>query len=316
MRYYQIVISGSTSATYTSYLNGATDTSALQIELDIPVIGLATPMGFASIRIWGVSLKTISQARDFNGASISVYGGMQKGLPFANAKQGGLLVQGTILQSFGNWVGTNQTLDLIIQADGGATLAEPKNIVLDWAQGVPLDRVITQTLKVAYPTYTSTVNINPGLVLSEHATGVYKTVEDFANYINQISKSVITTAGYPGVSIVLNGTNFNVFDNQTSSTATDPIQLAFTDLIGQPTWIDSPSIQFNTVMRADLSVGSFVKFPIGLVTTTAASQSQFRDQSAFQGVFQISLVRHVGSYRQPSADAWVTTFNAYPASPT
>jgi hypothetical protein len=224
------------------------------------------------------------------------------------------LVQGLIFQAFGNWIGTNQTLDLIIQADGGSTLQAPKNLVLDWAKGQPLAAVIENSLKAAYHDYTVNINISPNLILSEDAKGPYRTVEDFAAYINQISKTLITTPGYSGVIITTSGTTFNVFDGTSVSTTT-PTTLAYTDLIGQPTWIDSPLVQFNTVMRADLTVGSQITFPTGLVfTTTAAAQTQFRDKSSFQGTFQISLARHVGAYRQPSADAWISTFNAYPVA--
>jgi hypothetical protein len=51
--------------------------------------------------------------------------------------------------------------------------------------------------------------------------------------------------------------------------------------------------------------------PQALFTTTAAAQSQYRDKSAFQGKFQISVARHIGNFRQPDASAWVSVFNAF-----
>jgi hypothetical protein len=35
-------------------------------------------------------------------------------------------------------------------------------------------------------------------------------------------------------------------------------------------------------------------------------------QVSFQGKFQIATVRHVGNFRQPTGDAWVTVFEAAP----
>ena len=153
MRYYKIVITDPSSgnvitppgfdgllggASYTSFVNGQSLPGAWNVELDIPVIGAATPQGSAGARIWGISRQEISQANDLNGKNISIFGGMQKGLPLANPAQSGLLVQGFIFQAFGNWIGTDMTLDFVINpgqatssTPGGlGTLPKPKNLVL------------------------------------------------------------------------------------------------------------------------------------------------------------------------------------------
>jgi hypothetical protein len=41
------------------------------------------------------------------------------------------------------------------------------------------------------------------------------------------------------------------------------IAIQFTDLIGQPTWIEPNTMQVKTVMRADLQVGSIITMPQG-----------------------------------------------------
>jgi len=311
VRYYRIEIGGSTPITYTSHPNGTFDPNSLQVDIDIPVVPFATPMGQAMVRVHGISLQTISQARDLNGAPIKVYGGMQAGLPLAKPMQSGLLCEGTIFQAFGNWIGTEQTLDLIIVTDGGATQGDPKNLVLNWTKGQVLSEAIQQTLQTAYPAYKTEINISPNLVLTSDASGYYQTIEQLATSIHSLSTSIIG-GSYPGVNILLKQGVFVVYDG---TSVTDPTPIDFTDLIGQPTWIDAPSIQINTVMRADLEVGDYIKLPTTLVTTTAASLSQARDKSAFQGVFQIDLVRHVGSSRQPDARSWISTFNAHPTGP-
>ncbi len=309
MRYYRIEIGGDTPAVYTSWVNGRNDPGALNVEFDIPVTAFATPAGNAMVRVWGISLQTISQARDFNGAPIKVFAGMQMGLPLANPKQAGVVVTGTILQAFGNWIGTAMTLDLIIIADGGATPGNPKNIVFSWAKGTSLAAAITSTLQNAFPGFKVDIKINTALSLAADENGYFETVEQFAAYLKNMT-AAIKGGTYTGVNIVLSQSVFSVYDGTTAAT---PVNIAFTDLIGQPTWIAPAQIQFNTVLRADLGVGDYVRLPPSIVTTTAPSQSQYRDQSAFQGVFQLGFLRHVGNFRQPNAESWVTTFNCYPA---
>lgn len=295
------------NATYTSQVNGKTDPGALNIELDVAAFNFATPIGNAMIRVWGVSLQTISQASDFNGANVKLYAGMAKGLPLANPQQQGLILQGTVFQAFGNWIGTDMTLDLVVVTDGGATQSNPANIVLDWKKGTPLADAIKNTMATAYPDYQVDININQNLVLTQDEPGYFQTVEQFAEYVKQVSLSIIPQ-NYSGVDITLQGKKFVVYDG---TTQTNPKLIAFQDLIGQPTWIDPFSVQANCVLRSDISVGDFIKFPQTQTTTTAQSQSQARDKSTFQGTFQVDMVRHVGNYRQPDGGSWITTFNAH-----
>src|SRR5579875_2215617 len=145
MRYYSIIISdpatgqvlvpdpvtrkftrvepGPLAATYTSLAGnpalGVTLPGALNIELDVPVSPMSTPLAGSYLRVWGISLQEIAQWNDLQGKAIDVYAGMQKGLPLAKPQQAGLIFHGKIFQAFGNWQGTNQTLDLIINPDLG-----------------------------------------------------------------------------------------------------------------------------------------------------------------------------------------------------
>jgi hypothetical protein len=237
VRYYSIVISdskGKEVRKYTSFVNNQTLAGALNIELDIPVIPFATPAGAAFVRVWGISLQEISQASDLFGMQVQVYGGMQKGLPLANPKQSGLLVQGYIFQAFGNWVGTDQTLDLIIQGDVGSA-AKPKNIVLNWAKNTPLSGALKTALSTAFPDYKQDIRISDKLVLPNDEVGYYQTVAQLAQYVEDVSKTIIKDANYQGVSVLLREKTFSVFDAPTDK---DPLKIQFQDLIGQPTWIE------------------------------------------------------------------------------
>lgn len=335
MRYYRIVVKDPASgnvitppgfdpallggATYTSYVNGRTLTAAWNVELDIPVIDAATSQGFALARVWGISLAEIAQSNDLIGKNIEIYGGMQKGLPLANPAQAGLLVSGTIFQCFGNWIGNDQTLDFVIMPGsasasnpgGPGTLAKPKNLTLNWQGAQQLGSALKSCLETGFPGYTVAVNVSPNIVrpTGDSPIGFYPTLEQLGQAVRAISKSIVQTKGYPGISIVINGTTITATDSpQGSATA-----IAFQDLIGQPTWIESPNIQIKTVMRADLRVLAPITLPQTITTNTQQANSQILNQRAnFQGGFYVISMRHVGTFRQPSADAWVTVIEAAP----
>jgi hypothetical protein len=331
-RYYSIVIgpetaaplgnpsaapSGNTGATFTNQVNGMVDLGAHDVELDIPVVGFAQSMGMATVTVWGVSKAQVSQAADFQGAPISVYGGMQNGLPLATAaaSQAGLLVAGTVFQSFGNWQGVVQNLVLVIANDGGLRQDSGCTLAFTWKKGTTLAAAIQQTLAAAYPSLKTNINISSALVLPADEMGVYQTIQQFAGYVKDVSQQIVNGANqdgtYPGVDITLNNGVFSVFDGSSPS---NPKALNFQDFIGQITWIDAFTVQFNMVMRSDIAIGDTVTFPSSLQYATISSQSsnsQARNQAAFQGTWTINMVRSVGRARGPAAQDWITTFRAF-----
>ena len=311
MRYYEIVISDATSGkpikTYSSLLaNGQNNSGALTVEMDIPLYAMASPMGAAYLKLWGIGLQDIAQGSKLNGQSIRVSAGMSKGLPLANPAQSGLVLEGTIFQAYGNWQGENQSLDIVCYPYAG-TIGNTANLVLNWKAGMPLGTAIANTLAVAFPQYKTTINISPKLVLSHDEPGFYGTLVQFAQYVKQVSQTIVGGT-YSGVSMLVKNNQIIVYDGTTTST---PKQLVFTDMIGQPTWIGPQTINVRLVMRGDISVGDYVKLPPGSVTiTTQASQPQARNSSAQQGVFQVTVVRHIGNSRQADANSWVTSIDA------
>ena len=328
MRYYAIVITDSsgnappnfpaiqgadvTGANFCSFINGQSDPGALNIELDIPQAAMHNAIGGTYVRVWGISLQQISQVSSLNQANspfnVKIYGGMRAGLPLANPQQSGLLIQGSILNAFANWIGTEMTLDLTIAPPLGTTSETGyKNISHNWQANTPLSQALQQTLTTAFPGFTPKINISPNLVVPYNDTGFYETLEQYANYIFQISRDVVKTSGYSGVRISQNGGNINVSDGTQASSGNK--QINFQDLIGQPTWIGLNTISVKTVMRADLDISDVVALPNSLVTTTSASAPQYRSQTSFQGKFMVQEIRHVGNFRQPDAASWNTTFN-------
>jgi len=307
LRYYTILIldGGREMRSYTSFPGGKNDLGALDVELDLPVTVLSTPIGGGHVSIYGVSLQEISQSSDYNGKQIKVYGGMQAGLPLADPSQSGLLVAGTIYQAFGNWIGTDQTINFFIGPDAGSN-DTPKNLVLNWKAGTNLADALTSTLKTAYPGYTVTANIKDNLIQTFDEPSYHSTLGQLADYVSSRTQAMIG-GSYTGVKIVLKDKEFLVYDG---TSPTDPKQIKFTDLIGQPTYRGPFTISVTLVMRADIFVGDHIKLPKTLLTNTSAALSQYRDTSVFQGIFQVLSIRHVGRFRQPDGNSWVTIVEA------
>src|ERR1700744_2285715 len=70
-------------STFTSWVNGANDPGALNVEFDVITYPFNTPQGSSSIRVHGVGLGMIAQASNLNGQNIRLSAGMKKGLPLA-----------------------------------------------------------------------------------------------------------------------------------------------------------------------------------------------------------------------------------------
>lgn len=316
MRYYKVLVTSDNGQQLllASSLDdaGRNAPGALQIELDIVAFNYATPMGGSYVRLWGVPLKVISQATNLNYAGIQVFGGMSKGLPLANPAQQGLLAKGTIFPAFGNWVGLEQTLDLVLAPPLTATQSKtgaPPNLVLNWTAGTKLSDALATALKAAYPTLKSTINISPNLVAPADQPATYDNLEQLSSFVKQRSQSIMNSPTYPGVNLTVSGDQITAYDGTNSASAAVK-NIEFNDLIGQPTWMGQFSLQFKCPMRGDLTVGQVIKMPPTITTQTAQASLLPRNNAAFQGKFLVQQIRHTGSLRQADATAWVTTVDA------
>lgn len=338
MRYYDLKITNPTSgavwqpstkslgliqaqggSTFTSFVNGQTLPGALNVEFDIPVYPFAQPQGNAILRVWGVGLPMIGQAAQLAFQNFSLSAGMQKGLPLANPAQAGVIAQGQIFQSFGNWQGVNQTLDMILYP---GCAASGQDIHFSWTKNTPLGSAISSTLSAAFPSYTVKVNVSNNLLSDTTQAGHYTTLAEFADHVLQISQQIgqpifnTKSYTYPGVNISVNGNTLYVSDGQ-GAAAEKLVELAFQDLIGQPTWIDPLTVTFKTTLRADIAVGNLVKFPLGVqapyaLTSAAAAapNAPASSKTAFQGTFSVIEAHHYANFRQPDAESWNTTYSA------
>lgn len=336
MRRYELIISnadgqvlqpsptgGFTLGTGTTFAsldaNGVNIPGALNVEFDFPIVQYNAFQGGQVIRIWGIGLAMIGQAHNLSGMNFRLSAGMTTGLPLANPSQYGVIAQGQIFQAFGNWQGTNQSLDLICNP---GTLAPSGGISWNWPIGQSLGVALTAALVPAFPKFNININISQNLSPPNGQTqsGSYGSLMEFAEHLVDITQPLGAqiTNNYPGVSISINGATMNISD-ATVAPSTQPKQLNFQDLIGQPTWMSATTISVKTVLRGDLSVGSQFLFPQNIVpayalTTAAAAvpNAPSSAQSVFQGAFTIVEMHHFANFRQADANSWNTTFVGTP----
>jgi hypothetical protein len=340
MRFYDITITDpanpNNKQVYSSWINGQNDPGALNVLFDFNVVPYSSVSSASMVEIWGIPLKSISFATNLNNKNVSISAGFKPGLPLATVaarNQTGPIVSGFIVQSYGNWIGTNMTLNLMIiagqapgtqqaaatsaqQATAAATTASspvgspqnPANFSFSMPVGVSLKTAIQNTLAAALPSYAApTIKIRD-IVASGPRNFVARSLPEFSQRIKALSQQIVG-GSYSGVEIAAMpaGNALRVYDINTKET---PINIAFNDLIGQPTWIAPQMIQFKCPMRADLQVGYFVKMPekafYGVQPNNPATPVSYRFQSVQKGKFLITGLRHVGNFRQPDASSWVT----------
>lgn len=322
MRYYNVAITDPTSGKdfpfkslgglqLTSLLtNGNPNPAALNIELDAVEYNYATPdQNSTWLRVWGLGLQDLASSFDLNGKNIKLSVGMSRGLPLANPAQQGLIINGQIFQAFGNWIGTEQTLDINIGPATGSP-ANPTNFTFYWKAGTPLSTALAQTLSTALPNFKQRIQISPNLVVGADETGYYQSLGQLAQWVNARTKPILG-GSYGGVQITSDGDTVNVWDSATKP-SNDPIAINPQDLLGQPTWFAPATISVKVVMRGDLNIGDLITLPQTLITTQGNAFSRFSDQSTFNGTFQILQMHHYGNFRQPDAMSWNTTLQVTP----
>ncbi|UVE64759.1 hypothetical protein L2Y90_12965 [Burkholderia pyrrocinia] len=260
------------------------------------------------MKLHGIALQDLAQPNQFAGMTLELKAGMRAGLPLVNPSQAGTILKGMIYQVFGNWEGVNQTLDFVV-LPGTYTLDNPGNFVLTWRAGTKLSDALLQTLDVAYPNAPISMNISSDLVQNHDEIGVYATLDQLAQVVGDITEGVFDNR----VIIGIQAGKIIVYDRTYSPS---PIQLVFTDFVGQPTWINIDTIQVKLVARSDLQMGSVVRMPQGLqnlpgfVNTTASSYpSSIKYQTTFQNNFIVQELRQIGNFRAADASQWVTIAN-------
>lgn len=319
-RYYDISITvpGDVAPikSWTSHPNGVYDPQAQNVLFDLFAYNYSTPKGASTVSIEGITIGDIGEANSWTGMTLQVKGGMKKGLPLANPLQAGTLLTGQIFQAWGNWEGTDMTLDFVMLASP-FTFDVPGNFVLNWKKGAPVSGAISSMLAGAFPDSPRVINVSPNRVLDHDAMGYYHTLEEVSTALSALTAGQFGPSDR-GVLITLRGDGGIVVTDGTQ--ANNPVKLNFNDFIGQPAWIAPYQIQLKLVLRADLSVGTTLIMPTaiknkpGIVTTQSASLPSYTKQNIiFQGNFIVTSLRHVGNFRDANGAGWITLVNAITA---
>jgi hypothetical protein len=312
-RWYKIVLGGGTT------FDATNNPTALQVEMDIAVSPTNAPnIGQGAwCRVWGIPLQTVLTANQFTDQTISVFGGMQRGLPLSNPNEQGLLVQGIVLPALGNWTGVNMYIDFYITpgTTGNATVSGAANLVHNWPANQPLSTAIKNALQTAFPGFTANINISPNLVRPNDERGFYQTLGQYATFLFNASHDIMKTAGYLGVQVSVQGNTITVSDGTQTQSAAKTINPW--DLIGQPIWTGKQTAQWRTTMRGDFNVGDMATLPKSLAQLQPIGGGQVSGQgiNIIQGSFRIQAIRHVGNFRNPDGSAWCTIFDGIQPMP-
>ena len=304
MRAYQITVTD--PKTNNVIQQWTSSPTGLNVELDFFSFGTAQG-GMSTLTIEGVSLQDLQQAPKYYLMNVDVTAGFTAGFPLAKPAQYGTIWQGFINQSFGNWIGTEMTLDFVM----GNYAERLGHFIFNWKAGSSFQDAMQTMLSIAFPQYEVVFNIAANYALSHDVMHAVAGFTNMGRFIHSITRSIKK----PGVSMSVTNQTVLVYDN---SNPPPPKQIAFNELIGQPTWVERNTMQFVTPMRADIQVGTTIQMPQGIgapgtVTTTGAPSlggGPLKYQPTFQGTFSVVSVRYVGNFRDPAGSSWATVFNA------
>jgi hypothetical protein len=331
MRYYNITISPPTANpsqftpfSFSSQTNGIDNYSCLQVDLDIYQTSFDQYSSNGYVRLMGVDLKQLNSSANINPqitadgskinlCKIKVEVGMSKGLPYANPKQRGVVLQGGILQAFGNWQGTTVSLDMVLAPIAVDQNAQ-NNITFSLKKGQELTDAVKLALQNSYKNADGTPanvvgSFSQGLKYTEDAPAQHFNLFSLASAVKRISKQINPNPAYTGATITATNTGFYLTDSGITPSATKVIE--FTDVIGNLTWLGINTISAKVVMRGDLNVGDYISFQSSIpISNIINNQSQYRNKIAFNNVFYVTKLHHVGSSRNFDGNSWVTVIEA------
>lgn len=203
------------------------------------------------------------------------------------------------------------TLEFVV-SPSTYSIDTPGNFVLNWRAGTELSTALQNCLSVAYPTLPIVMNIGSGLVLDHDEIHVASTLEGLAIWLLQFTDKHL-----------LNPVNLYVQAGQViaidPSYRPTPKQIAFTDFVGQPTWIAPRTMQAKMIMRGDVQMGDRLLLPQGMQDSPGAiamtqnawlPSSRAKTKLTFNGPFQVLAIRHVGNSRSTDGGSWSTIVNA------
>jgi len=101
-------------AVFESHPNGIYNPGCLEISFDCVITESGLSAQPYHITLHNVPKSMLGMARLYNSLDCNLYAGFKTGLPLANPYQSGLIAKGTVQGCYGNWAGTNLTMDFLI----------------------------------------------------------------------------------------------------------------------------------------------------------------------------------------------------------
>lgn len=299
--------------------NGQMNAGALNVVFNLAISFYHnTAWGASYVQIQGLPLKLLSQAYDFKGKHIRIYGGMTKDY-MVEKDNYGLLLNGIIASPHGNWSGTNQTLSFYFLPE---VFDNKREITLYREKDQEFSKSIELALKSSYPEYKIVVDVSAKgdfKALLKHGN-VAKNLEDFARAVNEQSEVYKTNP----IRIYERNNTIFVSDKILGQTT----QLKTIDFIGQPVWTDNGNISSVLVMRPDIGVNDVIVFPketslYGKISPTndganyyfnRGTDAGIRNNPIFQGRYVVISVQHLADYKSASPNDWATVITVSPIS--
>lgn len=326
MKYYRLEITDNNGAPPVDDSGNAigpfdtTDTPGrgLHIDFDALITGFDVVSSGTMIAIYGLPISMLRQSVQLKGYQLNLYAGFSAGLPLANPGQAGLIISGQIYNPYANWIGTHQSMNLIVNPSPLLTdKGQASSITLDGKAGEKLSDVLRRALAASFPGFTLETTISDELILAEDEKGVYPRLAQLAGTMRDLTLAMVNSESYLGVQMVMQNRIIRVFDN--TSVNGIGIQILPQELLGQPTWIGPFTASFKCPMRADLRCGDLVELPADIISgpssllsvNSSSSNASVRNTVNFTGMFLITSVRHVGQYLSPdNSNSWVTIYEA------
>lgn len=281
MRAYRLVIDGKVIE------DTANNPNALQVRFDFVLAAKFAALQH-EIEIRNIIPQYMSQERNIVGKPVQLYAGMQAGLPLAKPGQFALIFSGTIQRAIKVIEGVETKLTLLVRASG----MDDAGPVFSVKKG----QDVVAALRVAMTQANIVATFDPALVAvpakfdDRHSA---TNLSDLAGFCEKYGILMYPLAG--GVYFAL----------KSAGDTTAPVRtIAAEDLIGQPVATETSQIVLQTTLRGDIAPFQRVKIPnvrvnpaTGFAELTNLSQT---------GLYTVTELRHVGDYRNMSADAWVT----------
>jgi hypothetical protein len=256
----------------------------------------------------GVGFRSLDQRPYARGASVPLEGGPPTVTPtdIGDIGQFGPGAIGEATSSIGGMISS-------FFGGGESQLQAPLNLIHNMMPNMSLSGAIAETLGKAFPQGGANIGISDNIKLGYQDAGMYGNMNQYANYVQKLSQSVLGIKNYLGVNMTSKGQGINVWDG-TKALGFGAID--FFDLIGQPTWINVNIVQVKCIMRGDIQCGWSVSIPAtifaispGAIVTLGPSGSVQRDNVSIPGSGFVTRVLHIGDFRNPDGVGWSTTYD-------